>query len=172
MPRRRLTAREPKIGYDRWTYELGDAAARLHRRVLYGSETHDAWRKGMSADAYAKTLPPAQYPQVSPRQVDPAADHERVDIAWYAASNKNAMAGGYLPFVDVDGHTHGYSYWSRGYSRDEAEQMAREMAEELASRYVGDWQVTVRPADPTDGGGESPSPGKIERDVARVTGRR
>jgi hypothetical protein len=71
-------------------------------------------------------------------------DRERVDIEWFVTPNKNDRAGGWLPRYSIDGKDRGDQWASRGYGRAEAEQMARVEAEEEASKYVGDWAVTVR----------------------------
>jgi len=42
--------------YANWTVRLGEAAAKHGAGLItYGSETHDAWRAGISPDAYAKS---------------------------------------------------------------------------------------------------------------------
>ena len=40
--------------YANWTIRVGEAAARHGSSIAFGSETHDAWKAGVSPDAYAK----------------------------------------------------------------------------------------------------------------------
>jgi len=40
--------------YANWTIRVGEAAARHRAPIAFGSETHDAWKAGISPDAYAK----------------------------------------------------------------------------------------------------------------------
>lgn len=40
--------------YANWTIRVGEAAARHGAPIAFGSETHDAWKAGVSPDAYAK----------------------------------------------------------------------------------------------------------------------
>lgn len=40
--------------YANWTIRVGEAAARHNARIAFGSETYDAWKAGVSPDAYAK----------------------------------------------------------------------------------------------------------------------
>lgn len=40
--------------YANWTIRVGEAAARHGASIAFGSETHDAWKAGVSPDAYAK----------------------------------------------------------------------------------------------------------------------
>ena len=39
--------------YANWTIRAGEAAARRGTNIAFGSETYDAWRSGVSPDAYA-----------------------------------------------------------------------------------------------------------------------
>lgn len=73
--------------------------------------------------------------------------HTRVDIRWYVIPNGNKAAGGFLPMVEEDGRQRGDTWSGRGYSKAEAEREAEELAREAASRFVGDWVVTVRKRD-------------------------
>lgn len=53
------------------------------------------------------------------------------------------VEAGWVPWVaDDDGRRHGFGFGSPS-DRDEALTAARERAEELASRYIGDWKVTI-----------------------------
>ena len=40
--------------YANWTIRVGEAAARHGSSIAFGSETHDAWKAGVSPDTYAK----------------------------------------------------------------------------------------------------------------------
>ena len=40
--------------YANWTVRVGEAAAKHGASIAFGSETHDAWKAGVSPDAYAK----------------------------------------------------------------------------------------------------------------------
>lgn len=40
--------------YSNWTIRVGEAASRYKAPIAFGSETHDAWKAGVSPDAYAK----------------------------------------------------------------------------------------------------------------------
>ena len=40
--------------YANWTIRVGEAAAKHGAPIAFGSETHDAWKAGVSPDAYAK----------------------------------------------------------------------------------------------------------------------
>jgi hypothetical protein len=40
--------------YANWTTRVGEAAARHNARIAFGSDTYEAWEKGVSPDAYAK----------------------------------------------------------------------------------------------------------------------
>ena len=40
--------------YANWTIRVGEAAAKHGASIAFGSETHDAWKAGVSPDAYAK----------------------------------------------------------------------------------------------------------------------
>ena len=40
--------------YANWTMRVGEAAAKHGTSIAFGSETHDAWKAGVSPDAYAK----------------------------------------------------------------------------------------------------------------------
>jgi hypothetical protein len=70
--------------------------------------------------------------------------HTRVDIRWYAIPNGNKTAGGFLPVIEEDGKVRGDTWAGRGYDKGEAEAMAEARAHEAASRFIGDWNVTVR----------------------------
>jgi hypothetical protein len=40
--------------YANWTMRVGEAAAKHGAPIAFGSETHDAWKAGISPDAFAK----------------------------------------------------------------------------------------------------------------------
>ena len=40
--------------YANWTVRAGEAAVKYNAPIAYGSETYDAWKAGVSPDAYAK----------------------------------------------------------------------------------------------------------------------
>ena len=40
--------------YANWTIRVGEAAAKHGAPIAFGSETHDAWKAGVSPDSYAK----------------------------------------------------------------------------------------------------------------------
>lgn len=43
-----------RSSYANWTIRVGEAAAKHGATISFGSETHDAWKAGVSPDAYAK----------------------------------------------------------------------------------------------------------------------
>ena len=45
-----------RSSYANWTMRVGEAAAKHGAPIAFGSETHDAWKSGVSPDAYAKAL--------------------------------------------------------------------------------------------------------------------
>lgn len=54
--------------YANWTVRVGEAAARHNARIEFGSDTYEAWEKGVSPDAYAKArASSAKYPRTSRR---------------------------------------------------------------------------------------------------------
>jgi len=141
----------PVLSYTNWTTQLGDAG-RVHEvSVAYGPETHDAWKSGMSPDAYARSLQGllSQRQQKNGRAREPKEGLILVDISWFAVPNDNRQAGGWLPGYQIDGgHVHGDTWAARGHSKAEAEQLARAKADKEATKYVGDWNVTVRKGRP------------------------
>ena len=48
-----------------------------------------------------------------------------------------------LPVYTVNGHLHGDTYATTGYSKNEAELLALQFAQAEADRYIGDWNVIV-----------------------------
>ena len=40
--------------YANWTMRVGEAAAKHNAPIAFGSETYDAWKAGVSPDAFAK----------------------------------------------------------------------------------------------------------------------
>lgn len=75
--------------------------------------------------------------------------HTRVDIRWYAIPNENKAAGGFLPMIEEDGKARGDTWRDRGWSKARAETEAEEWAHRAASRFVGDWNVTVTKGRPS-----------------------
>lgn len=69
--------------------------------------------------------------------------YDVVRIEYGTVRNKNEARGDWLPMVWVDGQERGDTYASRGYDEDEALARAKQEAEETASKYIGDWQVSV-----------------------------
>jgi len=87
----------------------------------------------------------------TPRAQDSSrSGEERIAITYFAIPNANTRAGGFMPVYQVnDGKICGDEYGA-GYDLEVAEELARQRAEELASRYVGEWDVTVRPSKTKD----------------------
>ncbi len=83
----------------------------------------------------------------TPRAQDSSrSGEERIAITYFAIPNANTRAGGFMPVYQInDGRVHGHEY-GPGYDLEVAEELARQIAEEEASRYIGDWDVTVRPS--------------------------
>ena len=65
----------------------------------------------------------------------------KIMIVAYAVPN--GAGGGWLPVYTVDGHLHGDTYATTGYSKNEAELLALQFAQAEAARYIGDWNVTI-----------------------------
>lgn len=87
---------------------------------------------------------------------------ERVAITYFAIPNANTRAGGFMPVYQInDGRVRGDEYGA-GYDLEVAEELARQRAEEEAARYIGDWDVTVRPAK-KGAGAPSSTPGSAPR---------
>lgn len=87
---------------------------------------------------------------------------ERVAITYFAIPNANTRAGGFMPVYQInDGRVRGDEYGA-GYDLEVAEELARQRAEEEAARYIGDWDVTVRPAK-KGAGASSSTPGSAPR---------
>lgn len=156
--------------YDHWSAAMGDAARRHRVTVAYGSETHDAWRAGVSPDEYAQRLATAQAPRRAPEYHPPRDERTPVDIAWYIVPNGNQRAGGYMPVYRVDGGREQGDTYGRGYDPDTARRLAHEMAQEEAQRYSGDWRITVRPAEtgPEERGPAPRGARRMEQEVAAV----
>ena len=55
----------------------------------------------------------------------------------------NGAGRGWLPVYTVNGHPHGDTYATTGYSETEALTLAQQFAQAEAARYIGDWNVTV-----------------------------
>lgn len=45
-----------RSSYANWTIRVGEAAVRHNARIAFGSDTYEAWEKGVSPDAFAKAL--------------------------------------------------------------------------------------------------------------------
>lgn len=71
-----------------------------------------------------------------------SADLERVEIRWHVVPNADTLRGGWMPVYDLDGKQRGSTY-GKGYDLETALQMAKDDAEQEASRYTGDWDVSV-----------------------------
>jgi hypothetical protein len=71
---------------------------------------------------------------------------DKIVIRYYVAPNENVARGGFMPLIEVNGRQRGDTFGT-GYDRDEAMVRAEARALEKASRYTGDWQITVRQAD-------------------------
>ena len=65
----------------------------------------------------------------------------KIMIVAYAVPN--AAGRGWLPVYTVNGHPHGDTYATTGYSKTEAESLALQFAQAEAARYIGDWNVTI-----------------------------
>jgi hypothetical protein len=72
------------------------------------------------------------------------ADDELV-FEYGVVKNKNERQGGWLPAVWQNGRLLGSEWSTISYDRDEALQMAPREADEAAERYIGDWDITMKP---------------------------
>lgn len=97
-----------------------------------------AWRDAMSESRMIRFRSGPTRPGID------RSKHTRVDIRWYAIPNENKASGGFLPVIEEDGKVRGDTWSGRGYGKAEAEAMAEAKAHEAASRFTGDWNVTVR----------------------------
>lgn len=97
-----------------------------------------AWRDAMSERRMINFRSGSFRPSID------RSKHTRVDIRWYAIPNGNKGAGGFLPMIEEDGKARGDTWSGRGYDKVEAEALAEAKAHEAASRFTGDWNVTVR----------------------------
>lgn len=71
---------------------------------------------------------------------------DKIVIRFFAIPNTNTTRGGWMPVYEENGRMRGHSYGT-GYGKADAELLAQSAALEAASRYIGDWSVTVRKAD-------------------------
>lgn len=71
----------------------------------------------------------------------------RIEIRYSARQNLNTIRGGWAPDVRVNGRIAISPYHHAGLDRDEALAMALAEANDEASRYVGDWTVSVELAE-------------------------
>ena len=131
----------PTISYANWCTDLGKASGKYNSLIAYGSETYDAWARGTSPDAYAKSK---ARKKTRAKKSASRSDHSTITIEWYAIPNGNKSAGGFLPVYDLDGKQKGHTYWGIGYDKATAEMDAEIAANKAAERYTGDWNVTVR----------------------------
>jgi hypothetical protein len=76
--------------------------------------------------------------------------HSRIEIRHGAVKNKREGFG-WLPMVWDNGKTKLDTWSSRGYDRDVAEAMAEDWAKSFASKFIGDWDITIEKT--TEGGG-------------------
>lgn len=65
-----------------------------------------------------------------------------VSIVYYIVPNK-APCGGWLPVYYMDGKQYGSTYSGHTYSEDDAWKVSEADAHECASRFCGDYIVTV-----------------------------
>jgi hypothetical protein len=65
-------------------------------------------------------------------------------VEYGAVRNRNARKGGWLPQVWVNGRERRDVWATRSHDLDDAREMAEALARDEASRYVGDWRITVR----------------------------
>lgn len=135
----------PTISYSNWCDLLSKARAKHGGTIAYGPETYDAWARGASPEAFAKSKAPKRK---WTKKVDPRAGFSTVTIEWYAIPNGNKNAGGWLPVYDLDGKQRGHTYWSIGYDKATAEADAKAAAEKEAERYTGDWNIIVKKGKP------------------------
>lgn len=71
---------------------------------------------------------------------------DKVVIRYFAIPNPNTTKGGFLPMIEQNGRLRGHRV-GPGWDREDAELQAKSEALEAASRYTGDWRITVRAAD-------------------------
>jgi len=66
-----------------------------------------------------------------------------IAITYTAIPNANASAPGWLPSVTINGKAHGSTYAGTSYSEADALSWAKALAEWWATKYVGDWNITI-----------------------------
>ena len=75
-----------------------------------------------------------------------AASPPRVEIRFSARRNARGADHGWVPSVTVNGRETLSTYAAIGYDRDTALRMAHAFAYDECSRWIGDWAVSVAPA--------------------------
>ena len=66
-----------------------------------------------------------------------------IKIEFGVIKNTAAYIGGYLPQVWENGSPRMSTYSGRGRDRELAREEAEYRANELATRYIGDWTITI-----------------------------
>jgi hypothetical protein len=66
----------------------------------------------------------------------------RIEFTYGAAENLNTGTG-WLPYVKEDGRDTMNTWAPYGYSKEDAVEIARHSADEKASRFVGDWDISI-----------------------------
>lgn len=66
--------------------------------------------------------------------------------------------GGWMPVVTANGRVVRQEWSAKGYDKDVAVEIAHEVAQELASRYRGDWRISIVAENPDDDGEDAPPP--------------
>ena len=132
----------------------GEVRDALKRAGFRWSPTSGAWQRMASHGAWYEARrivgAPARDPAVrrsSSRERQRAQRRDPEDIIrieYDAIDNADTRRGGFMPVVWINGHRRGDSY-GRGYDHDKAVAIAHAEAREEAARYIGDWQITVRP---------------------------
>lgn len=121
------------------------------RRIAYlkgrGEDARNtvAWRDAMYERHLVEFGERSSHRSSKARERLPRHRDNKVVIRWFALSNPNARAGGFVPAIETNGKL---SYEWRGdrggFSQGEAELMAEARAREAADRYTGDWRISVR----------------------------
>lgn len=66
----------------------------------------------------------------------------KIDVVLVYGAQRAEPKGGWRPSVTKNGKET-WGAWGRGLDRDEAERIAALDAQEQASRYTGDWAITI-----------------------------